>query len=355
MFKSKKGSLIEELNQRMQAIPLVRTSAVLPCVKFLKQIGSPTDRLLQQANLPISALADPEALIPLYQSFTFLEQAARLEGIETLGVLAAQHTPVVQMGTFGKLVCQSLTLYDLLQTITRLQPLYNSGAQVWLTREGEQIWLNHQYHCPARTENRQAQYYALQLYLNVFPLLMGEKWKLDKLQIQASPVKGLADLALFSNIPIDFNHSHNAIGFSASLLSLPLKPSVTSSILPSPSDIEALQSSAPATDFLDALQQLIRSLVQDGYPSLNLVATAAEMSTRSLQRRLMQNGVTYSHLVDQVRFEIAVNLLKDPRIKLIEIVSELGFTDAANFTRAFKRWTGVSPREFRRLHLDKSN
>jgi len=91
--------------------------------------------------------------------------------------------------------------------------------------------------------------------------------------------------------------------------------------------------------------------MQDGYPSVDLAAAAAGMSRRTLQRRLTEHGLNYSRLVEQVRFETAVNLLKNPRIKLIEIGAELGYTDPANFTHAFKRWAGVSPRKFRDLLL----
>lgn len=65
--------------------------------------------------------------------------------------------------------------------------------------------------------------------------------------------------------------------------------------------------------------------------------------------------MNYSKLVEQVRFQTAVDLLREPDIKLIEIAAELGYTDAANFTHAFKRWTGISPREFRRLHCNRFN
>lgn len=263
-----------------KTIPLVRASAVLPFVKFLHQLGSPTARLLEQAKLPITALHNSEALVPLYQSFAFAEQAARLEGIDHLGIVVAEQTPVFQMGTFGKLVCQSLTLYDLLHTIVHLLHTHNSGARVWLTQQGDRIWLNHQYLCAARTQNQQAQYFVLRMYLSVLQLVMGEEWKPKQFRIRASAVKGLANFAAFSDTPIEFNQPHNAIGFSTSFLSLPLKSLTAYSAFHSSLDIERLQSSAPASEFSEALRQVIRSLIQDGYPGIEVAATAAAMSTR---------------------------------------------------------------------------
>lgn len=101
----------------------------------------------------------------------------------------------------------------------------------------------------------------------------------------------------------------------------------------------------------NSLCQLIRSLLPEGYPNLSTVAAATGASIRTLQRRLKENNLNYSQLVEQVRFEQAIQLLQNPRSQLIDIAFDLGYSDAANFTRAFKRWAGISPREFRNLHL----
>jgi AraC-like DNA-binding protein len=62
---------------------------------------------------------------------------------------------------------------------------------------------------------------------------------------------------------------------------------------------------------------------------------------------LTEADLSYSHLVEQVRFNLAISWLQDPSLKIADIAAELGYNDPANFTRAFKRWTGVSPLRFR--------
>ncbi len=103
--------------------------------------------------------------------------------------------------------------------------------------------------------------------------------------------------------------------------------------------------------FADSLRQLILLLLSEGYPSLSTAAKALGISARTFQRRLEENNLNYSQLVEQVRFEQASRLLQDPDNHVIDIAFDLGYGDAANFTRAFKRWTGVSPREFRHSYL----
>ena len=70
---------------------------------------------------------------------------------------------------------------------------------------------------------------------------------------------------------------------------------------------------------------------------------------RTLQRRLARRGYTYSSLVDEARFEIARQLLGDPGMKVAEVALEVGYREQAHFTRAFRRFAGVAPREYRRL------
>ena len=81
--------------------------------------------------------------------------------------------------------------------------------------------------------------------------------------------------------------------------------------------------------------------------------TTSPVSCRSLQRILAGHGLTLRRLLDQVRFERACELLEDDSARLVDIALDLGYSDQAHFTRAFRRWTGETPgayRRRRRLH-----
>lgn len=73
-------------------------------------------------------------------------------------------------------------------------------------------------------------------------------------------------------------------------------------------------------------------------------------SVRTLQRRLTTSGVTYSQIVQNVRCAAARRMLADRQPSICEIARMLGYSDPAHFTRAFLRWTGVTPRQFRSRH-----
>uniref|UniRef100_A0A832H9Z7 AraC family transcriptional regulator n=1 Tax=Oscillatoriales cyanobacterium SpSt-402 TaxID=2282168 RepID=A0A832H9Z7_9CYAN len=339
----------------MNAIPLTRAATVLPFANFLDRLGAPTERFLKQANLPICAFKDPETLIPLTQSFAFVEQAARSEGIENLGILVGQQTQVTALGRFGTVVCQSLTLHEFLHKVLKFHSTLLTGEQIWLTEDHDYLWLHHQYTVPQHICTYQGQYYAVLMYLNAIRLATGSHWQPDELHLSGPhKLSGFLDLDFLGNTPIHFHQETNAIRFSKAMLSKPLIHLATSSLCTTE---ETLRQTAPAIDFSESLSQLIRSLLPGGYPHLEVVAEAAGMSVRTFQRRLEDSNLNYSRLVEQIRFEQATYLLQDSTNKLIDIAFDLGYTDPANFSKAFKRWTGISPREFRNLYLheEKSN
>jgi AraC-like DNA-binding protein len=112
--------------------------------------------------------------------------------------------------------------------------------------------------------------------------------------------------------------------------------------------MDALREAAPADDFAGSLRQVIGSLLPSGNPALAAAAEAGGLSDRTLQRRLNASGHTYSELLEDARRQAALRLLRDKDIKILDIALELGYSDPANFTRAFRRWTGASPRAARR-------
>jgi len=88
---------------------------------------------------------------------------------------------------------------------------------------------------------------------------------------------------------------------------------------------------------------------------LSVSNTAALMGTskRTLQRRLTQYNLSYSKIVDQVRIQVAHDLLDSRELRVADISVKLGYADAGSFTRAFKRWSGMTPRCCQRQHRTK--
>ena len=106
-----------------------------------------------------------------------------------------------------------------------------------------------------------------------------------------------------------------------------------------------------ALDFPSSLKLVLRTYLRDGYPDVRLAAEIAGTSVRTLQRRLSSFGLSYAALVLQARFEVAAEMLEDPRIKSFEVAYEVGYSDPSNFSRAFRQIAGITPEEYRRLRM----
>ena len=108
--------------------------------------------------------------------------------------------------------------------------------------------------------------------------------------------------------------------------------------------------SPAAHDVTIHVRHAIVTLMADGRgsPDIELVATAIGISVRTLQRRLHGTGTTYAGVASQVRCDAALQMLKNPERRIGEVARTLGYADHPHFTRAFHRWTGLTPREFRR-------
>lgn len=83
------------------------------------------------------------------------------------------------------------------------------------------------------------------------------------------------------------------------------------------------------------------------FPGIDVVAQRLKMPVRTLRHRLSEEQIGYQGILDEVRFALAREYLLETPLPQHEIASVLGYTDPGNFTHAFKRWCGVSPREFR--------
>ena len=95
------------------------------------------------------------------------------------------------------------------------------------------------------------------------------------------------------------------------------------------------------------LKTTINHLLMQGKPSLIEAATILGTSPRTLQRNISGMGESFSHLLDETRCDMACKLLRQTTPKINEIATILGYTDAGSFTRAFERWMGVAPLNYR--------
>jgi AraC-like DNA-binding protein len=101
-------------------------------------------------------------------------------------------------------------------------------------------------------------------------------------------------------------------------------------------------------ELANRVRTVLQRMMRGELPDLGGVARALSISERSLQRKLGQEGVSFQHLVNEVRFSLAQRHLRNREVDAAEVSYLLGFSHPTSFYRAFKRWTGMTPEEYRR-------
>lgn len=137
-----------------------------------------------------------------------------------------------------------------------------------------------------------------------------------------------------------------AIEFPTRFLFLPV-PGAVASVAEAGAAPSQAWREEPSRELAGSLRQSLSAYLADGSAGIDLGARLAGTSVRTLQRYLANAGLTFSKLMEETRRETALRLIEDPTIKLIDVSVELGYSDPAHFTRAFRRWTGVPPSALR--------
>ena len=153
----------------------------------------------------------------------------------------------------------------------------------------------------------------------------------------------------FFRAPIDFDSEENALYFSADSLDLPLL-GANSTLLAHNEQLTATYLSRLLRgDMINSVYSQILSSIELHAVSVNRVAEELSMSTRTLQRKLKASGTSFESLLNDVRRERALQYIQSNDYSVQEIGHMLGFSDLSNFSRAFRRWTAMSPTEYRKM------
>jgi AraC-like DNA-binding protein len=110
---------------------------------------------------------------------------------------------------------------------------------------------------------------------------------------------------------------------------------------------ELLEKFPPRDSLTDQVRSIIANEFRGGDPSLEHVADQLGLTPRTLQRKLQELNTSHNELVDQMRCQLAMRYLREHNMAICEVAYLLGFSESSSFHRAFKRWTGVTPKEFR--------
>lgn len=333
----------------MTAILLARAAYVLPFIEMLDDIGAPVYRALERNNLPTALAQNLDSYLPKRPIIRMLTEFEYSEAIDDLGFQATQQWRNGE-GLNGDVLAYTHSWPTLLCRLTqfaRLCQIEDPDVRIELRPEG--------LHTRIVVSNSDAQYEIsrfeawaiLFVLLGFFRDVLGSHWLPTEITIQNNFVPCDAVAEMFSKTRLITGTKLTSIKVPASLLSQPIGPGFDADRyrVPTPSDYASWE--AVSEDLVSRLKAVLRSGLGESNPSLGLAADIAGMSVRTLQRHLGKAGVSFSGLLQQVKFEQAADMLANSKTKIIDIAFSLGYEDPSHFSRAFRRIAGVTPRTFR--------
>ncbi len=318
--------------------------------------GIDTDALQAELGLDLGPQVDPMARFPAHLGLAFWQRVMAATGDELLGMEVAVSFMPMSFNALGYALMASATLGEMYLRLSRFAHVVSDAAELQFTRgsgastltfKGDSAllasvneatrWSIFDYACVAIVRGSRMLYGRdfMPLEIRLQRAKPHDHARLERV-LHCVPIYGCADNAIVAdNAQLD-----RALGFANMAVALASE--------------DALQryraqwaSQDPAAQLPLQIAVLLRDLLPSGEPRQEDVAERLKMSLRSLQRRLLEAGSSYRDVLNQTRHELALHHLGRAELSVGEIAFLLGFSEVSAFTRAFRRWTGMSPRGWR--------
>lgn len=188
---------------------------------------------------------------------------------------------------------------------------------------------------------------AMAMALNIMRDLLGADWRPTGVRLMRREPLDSRLYANFFGVPCRFNATRSELVFPATTLDMRLKS--PDAKVNGGQGAGLAQYSQDDRDWSAYVQRVAYLLLLQGECSQKRVAAALGISDRTLVRKMGNCGVTYQELFERVRFSTSRTLIRETNLELAEIAGALGYNEASSFTRAFHRWAGMSPSQWRKL------
>lgn len=335
---------------KRQALPLRRPQVVQLIAARLDGVGADTTTILRRAGIDPGTLNDPFFKVELKKVHSLLDLAAPVLGSPNLGIEIGRNVTPQKRGLFGYILMNAPTLDVAIKDYMRYVAAFRRGLIVGLTGSGDFRDLTMTAEDPDLRGHRLHIDCYTAVTVAFLRALIGEDWSPVEAHFQyGAPPSGTQALEDYFRCDLHFGRPLNAIRLRAADLS-------RQTIDADPNIYDFLKDAAEATlrQFpnevfpVNRVRSMILASLQHGGLNIPTAAAGLGMSARTLQRALAEQGTTFREVSDSTRRQLAIELLRNSELALMEVAYLIGYADASAFNHAFRRWTGQTPLGFRR-------
>jgi len=324
----------------------LRIGATIGVPGVLRGLGADPVRLLSEVGLELKLFDDPNNRISYLARGRLFAHCVDQTACPHFGLLVGQQAGLHSFGLVGLLAKYSPNVGSALRSLVRYMHLHVRGATTTLSVGSDLATLEYQIYQTRAMGNDQVGDGAVAVAFNIVRDLCGSDWKPVEARFAHREPENAEPFQKFFQAPLRFDTEQYAVVFSEHWLNRRLPDASPELRRLLQQEIDKLEVRLE-DNFLEQVRSLLRTTLVTGHSSADQVAELFSMHRRTLNRHLNSVGTSFRKLADEVRFEIARQLLEDSAMEIIQIASLLGYSNASAFTRAFRRWSSTTPARWR--------
>lgn len=321
-----------------------RVSSTLP--RRLEELGLSPAAVLQQAGLPTGLFDQEKILVTTEEFFSLYRGIAEASDDPAIGLKLGSEGRVERYDPIALAALSARSLRDALQRLARYKQLC-CPEKIHLVERRDECAVRFEWLLANEEEPAILTDLCFAWVVGLARRGTGRAVNPKRVEFQRQPAHRETYEAHF-RCPVKFKAGQNALVFTEADIGRPFlthNPELLAVVAPH-LEAELAERFAPRT-LSEQVKVVLKRLLAGRRPGIQDVAKELRLSSRTLQRRLTEQGVTFQHLLEDARRELARHYLLHSSLELNETAYLLGYEDANSFFRAFHDWEGISPGQWR--------
>ncbi|WNC94123.1 AraC family transcriptional regulator [Paraburkholderia sp. FT54] len=325
---------------------MLRSVAMSGYFDVTRRLGLNPNELLQQVGIDATALANPDARVPAAACCRLLELTAEKASCPTLALHMAETRQKFGTGVVTLLLAHKRTLREVLLAAAEYRHLLNEALAVYVEKTGETVTIREELVVEPGTPTKQAIELAVGVLARHSSALLGDHWKPRAVHFAHH---GPADPTFhrrFFGCTLQFGSDFNGFVCAAADLDYP-NPAADPELVRYAESLVAPLNATGADSTALEVRKAIYLLLPLEQATVELVARHLRLSVRTMQRQLESTDTSFSTLVEEVRRELAVRYMSNPRYPVGRVAALLGYSQQGSFTKWFTSQFRMTPRDWR--------
>ena len=317
---------------------------------FIAAQGGEPELVFEITGVDPGVIKNTRASLDLPTYVAMLENAARETRQDNFGLIYGRDYRPERLGLIGEIVLAAPTLGSALEHLALWFPWHQQATETRLVPWGDRWQLTYRILDGSIIDRRQDAELTMGMYVNILRACLGSKWTPEIVLFEhPRPAFWKQHESVF-DAEIYWSQPRNAIVFKNSKLDAAMPQADRTALAARTYELSQLTGSCGAPRFVDRIKGEIRRSLATGRISIEELSDAIGMHRWTLQRRLAEEGTSFSSLLEETRRGLARTYIAQRQLPLTEIAYTMGYSEISAFTRAFSKWYGVSPSRAR-LHL----